>query len=152
MITDIKVLANAIQQANRFFLSQIQKQVNTSFTLRNWMIGYYLAEYEQNGKDRAEYGEQLYKKLSEKLKKKGVKGLSLSSLHLFKQRYFIYPDLCNVIPYTSHLIDLQSAKAAKIFQTVSGKSSSSLSSVPQNPITLLLNRLSFSHFVELIKS
>ncbi|MBN8853530.1 MAG: hypothetical protein BGO55_18895 [Sphingobacteriales bacterium 50-39] len=74
MITDIKVLANAIQQANRFFLSQIQKQVNTSFTLRNWMIGYYLAEYEQNGKDRAEYGEQLYKKLSEKLKKKGVKG------------------------------------------------------------------------------
>jgi hypothetical protein len=26
--------------------------------LRNWIIGFYIVEYEQNGKDRAEYGEK----------------------------------------------------------------------------------------------
>jgi hypothetical protein len=25
-------------------------------TIRNWLIGYYIVEFEQNGKDRAEYG------------------------------------------------------------------------------------------------
>src|SRR5690242_10315946 len=119
MITDIKILVNAIQRANGFFLSQIQKQVNTSFTLRNWMIGYYLAEYEQNGKDRADYGEQLYKKLSEKLKKKGIKGLSFTTLHLYKQLYLFYPQIAPIIPNTPQLIDLRSDKIAKIVQTVS---------------------------------
>ena len=29
----------------------------------NWLIGYYIVEFEQHGKDRAEYGTQLLKKL-----------------------------------------------------------------------------------------
>jgi predicted nuclease of restriction endonuclease-like (RecB) superfamily len=149
MITHIKVLITAIQKANSFFLSQIQKQVNTSFTLRNWLIGFYLAEYEQNGKDRADYGEQFYKKLSESLKNKGVKGLSFSSLHLFKQLYHAYPEFSKAIPDTIQLTDLQ---FTKIVQTASGQLSPSCqSSIPQNPVSLLLSRLSFSHFVALVK-
>jgi hypothetical protein len=37
----------AIQHTNQFFLGKVQRQVNTSLTLRNWVIGYYIAEYEQ---------------------------------------------------------------------------------------------------------
>ena len=37
--------------------------------MRNWLIGYYIVEYEQNGKDRAEYGAKLLKKLEEFLLK-----------------------------------------------------------------------------------
>lgn len=33
--------------------------VNQLLTVRNWMIGCYIVEYEQNGKERAEYGTQL---------------------------------------------------------------------------------------------
>ena len=148
--SDLNGLVNAIQKANRFFLNQVQKQVNTSFTLRNWMIGYYLAEYEQNGKDRADYGEQLYKKLCEKLKKTGLKGLSLSTLHLYKQLYYTYPQILQIVLTDPQLADF---KPLKIFQTLSGKSQSSPSPPPtQSPsITLLLSRLSFSHFVELVK-
>lgn len=30
--------------------------VNQLLTIRNWAIGYYIVEFEQNGKDRADYG------------------------------------------------------------------------------------------------
>lgn len=30
--------------------------INLSLTARNWLIGYYIVEYEQNGEDRAQYG------------------------------------------------------------------------------------------------
>ena len=33
--------------------------VNQSLTVRNWIIGCYIVEYEQNGNDRAEYGVRL---------------------------------------------------------------------------------------------
>jgi len=33
-------------------------------TIRNWLIGYYIVEFEQNGKDRAEYGISLLKSIA----------------------------------------------------------------------------------------
>jgi hypothetical protein len=59
-------LVIAIGKANQFFRDQAQRQVNTTLTLRNWIIGFYIVEYEQNGKDRAEYGEKLYKAIAER--------------------------------------------------------------------------------------
>ena len=79
----------AIQQTNKLFLNQVQKQVNTALTICNWIIGYYILEYEQRGEDRAEYGERLFKNFAERLKKGGLKGLSFTALHLCKQ--FSYP-------------------------------------------------------------
>ncbi len=38
-----------IIEANSFFLNTAQKQVNTALTLRNWLIGFYIVEYEQSG-------------------------------------------------------------------------------------------------------
>jgi hypothetical protein len=67
-LSGISDLIQAIQDTNQFFLRKVQRQVNTSLTLRNWVIGYYIAEYEQQGKDRAEYGETLYTKIAERLK------------------------------------------------------------------------------------
>ena len=48
-------------------------------TARNWAIGYYIVEYEQHGKDRAEYGSHLLAKLAERL---DVKGLDRSMLNM----------------------------------------------------------------------
>ena len=95
---NLKRLVNVIQEANRFFLDQVQKQVNTSLTLRNWIVGYYIVEYEQDGQDRAEYGEQLFQKLAEHLKKTGIKGLSFTTLHLCKQFYEVYPQILQSLP------------------------------------------------------
>lgn len=37
-------------------------------TVRNWLYGAYILRYDQNGSDRAAYGEQLIDKLAEWLK------------------------------------------------------------------------------------
>ncbi len=68
IVSNFENLAAAIQQTNDHCLKQTQRQVNTALTLRNWIIGYYIVEYEQHGDDKAEYGEQLFKKLAERLK------------------------------------------------------------------------------------
>lgn len=60
-------LTISIQETNTFFLNKAQKQVNTSLTLRNWVIGYYIVEYEQSGKDRADYGAGLFKVIAKRL-------------------------------------------------------------------------------------
>ena len=145
-ISAINELVQAIQKANQFFLNQVQRQVNTSLTLRNWVIGYYLAEYEQKGKDRAEYGGQLFEKLAMRLKKTGVKGLSFTVLHLCKQLYWTYPQILQEVNEELQLADNQKHRN---LQAVTKELE--LTAVPPNPVRLLLNRLSFTHFVELIK-
>ena len=142
---NLERLVNVIQEANRFFLYQVQKQVNTSLTLRNWIVGYYIVEYEQNGQDRAEYGEQLFQKLAERLKRAGIKGLSFTTLHLCKQFYEVYPQILQSLPEEFQVADIQ---RNKIVPSLTEQSES-----PKNTSThLLLSRLSFTHFVELIKA
>ena len=157
-IAGIHDLVQSIQDANKFFLDQTQRQVNTALTLRNWVIGYYIVEYEQKGADRAEYGERLMKKLAEKIKKTGIKGISFSSLKLFKQFYTIYPQL--IIELKKHP-QLLSDNSGEKSQTLSGQlqlndnhivqAVSEQSGIRQNPVDELLGKLSFSHFVELIR-
>ncbi len=39
--------------------NQAVRSVNTALTIRNWLIGYYIVEFEQKGEDRAKYGGRL---------------------------------------------------------------------------------------------
>ncbi len=56
-----------------------------------FQIGKEIIEYEQNGKYRANYGENLIKKLSEKLTQKYGKGFSQRNLRSFRQFYLSFP-------------------------------------------------------------
>lgn len=47
------------------------RAVNISLTLRNWLIGCYIEEYERRGVDRAEYGEKLADELAAELTRRG---------------------------------------------------------------------------------
>lgn len=53
-------------------------------------IGRMIVEEEQNGKERAEYGKQILKGLSQQLTKEFGKGFSLSSLEQIRKFYLIY--------------------------------------------------------------
>ena len=55
-------LIDAIRQVHEHCASQAGRAINVSLTLRNWVIGYYILEYEQRGADRADYGERLIRK------------------------------------------------------------------------------------------
>ena len=50
------VLLEAIGQAHQQAQAGAAGAVNRHLILRNWIIGAYLIEFEQNGKDRAKYG------------------------------------------------------------------------------------------------
>ena len=64
--------------------------VNQLLTVRNWAIGRYIVEYEQKGKERAEYGSNLLKKLAKSL---NIKGLEHNQLNLCSMFYLRYPHI-----------------------------------------------------------
>lgn len=65
-------LISTIKHINQQCFAQATKAVNTSLTIRNWAIGYYIEEYEKNGADRARYGEKLIQSLANVLTKQGL--------------------------------------------------------------------------------
>ncbi|MBR2051800.1 MAG: DUF1016 family protein [Bacteroidales bacterium] len=88
------ILVNRIQQTDHILQQEIYVAINKAVTCRAWLTGFYIIEYEQNGKDRAKYGEHLLQKLSKKL---GKKSFGLSSLKNYRLFYLYYPELKNVI-------------------------------------------------------
>jgi hypothetical protein len=50
--------------------------VAKAINLRNWLISFYIVEFEQKGEDRAAYGERLLVNLASSLKEKSVSGTS----------------------------------------------------------------------------
>ncbi|MEH1943938.1 MAG: hypothetical protein V7L01_27475 [Nostoc sp.] len=49
-------LINDISNINNTSLATVVRAVNKILTIRNWLIGACIFEYEQNGVDRAAYG------------------------------------------------------------------------------------------------
>ena len=49
-------LATIIGQLHTSLRGAAAASVNRMMTMRNWMIGMYIVEYEQRGEDRAKYG------------------------------------------------------------------------------------------------
>ena len=54
-----KRLIEAVRDVHEQLRAQADRAINVSLTLRNWLIGAYIAEYELRGTDRASYGENL---------------------------------------------------------------------------------------------
>ena len=65
------------------------KAVNQFLSLRNWVFGYYIVEYEQKGEDRAKYGENLIREIADRLTH--IKGLRFRQLYVCKDFYLAYP-------------------------------------------------------------
>ena len=82
---------NFIQDALQ---AQAAHAVNLSLTARNWLVGYYIVEYEQHGEDRARYGEKLINKLAEKLNQRGFNPRRLRD---YRRVYQVYPVLGEAI-------------------------------------------------------
>ncbi|TAM97136.1 MAG: DUF1016 family protein [Chitinophagaceae bacterium] len=153
-LNSIALLATTIAETNHFFLHQVKRQVNIALTLRNWMIGYYIVEYEQNGTDRANYGERLYKEITLRLKAKGIKSIRERYLYICKDLYNTYPDILRTLSAKSYLSEFRPIIR---LPTASAKSSASKpDSIPPDTNGVdyeqLLNNLSFSHFIELLKA
>ena len=108
---------NLIQDALQ---AQAAHAVNLSLTARNWLVGYYIVEYEQHGEDRAKYGEKLINKLSQRINRKGFEPRRLRE---YRQLYIVYPILgVEVAKYinANHSLLLDS-KTSSIWQLLPAK-------------------------------
>ncbi len=65
-------LVQSICLVHERLFSQAVRAVNVSLTIRNWIIGYYIEEYERAGVDRARYGNRLMDELSKALVRQGL--------------------------------------------------------------------------------
>jgi predicted nuclease of restriction endonuclease-like (RecB) superfamily len=115
------------------------QQVNYWLTVRNWVIGWYIAEYEQHGADRASYGTRLMPELARRLQ--AVRGLSAQQLYRCVDFYRTYPEIFSTVSRELPTLGLAALPQAPGFSATPG-----LGVAPD----LLLSRLSFSHFLELL--
>ena len=67
------------------------RAVNSLMTATYWEVGRRIVEFEQGGKKRAGYGEELLSRLAADLTARFGRGFSAPNLHKFKQLYLAYP-------------------------------------------------------------
>jgi len=117
VLSDIVGLLEAARRA-------AARTVNTVMTSAYWMIGRRIVESEQEGRDRAAYGDELIQRLSSDLTRRLGRGFSVRNLRQMRTFYLAW----------------------KIRQTVSAESGESLPLAPP-PGTF---PLSWSHYVKLL--
>lgn len=147
---EISNLLLHIQETHSWFSKQTARQINTALTLRNWVIGMYLRVYEHEGKDRAQYGEKVLSEISLRLKNSGQKGMSERSLRLYRYFYDCYPQIWQTLSAKFQIFENQYIKSEKLRIEIGSGSVSQTPEIPGTNPEILLNRLTFSHFIELL--
>ncbi len=85
----LKDAQGIIEQARQ----EAYRSVNIAMLQRNWLLGKRISEEILRGENRAEYGNEVIKKLSEELTDIYGKGFNKNNLYAFVQFYKIFPTL-----------------------------------------------------------
>ena len=152
---DYSALSEIIKDIHRAFSRQAGRSVNMALTLRNWFIGLYIKEYEQDGKDRAKYGAQLLLTLAKDLQKAKIPATASRSLRQYRQFYEAYPEIWQTASAKLNGLKNDHLLPSEIWQTLSAKSPAKMIQstgieTPRLPCEELVCGLSYSHFAELI--
>lgn len=139
-------LVAAIERTHFAFANQASKAVNRSLTLRNWFIGYYIAEFELQGADRASYGDRLLGELSKALGDQSVSNTGRRQLYGYLAFYRTYPQIVRAPSAISSQIVSPFFLEEKV-RTLSAQ----FPDVPTLEPEKLINSLSYSHFEKLVE-
>jgi predicted nuclease of restriction endonuclease-like (RecB) superfamily len=141
---NFSTLVQAIADIHHRAYAGASKAINAALTLRNWLIGAHIHEYELQGQDRAVYGDRLVEKLSKSLLELGVPTCERARLYSYLTFYRVYPQMSEAISPEMWSSGSDQTNLS-IFRSLTGKS-------PVNPQDekhlsgkLLLSRLSFTH-------
>lgn len=162
---DFNQLSVLLNTANEKLYRNAVKAVNINLTIRNWLFGFYIVEFEQNGEDRAAYGKKLLQNLAANLQ---IKGLTAPELSRCRQFYFTYPEFrWTVSQNFQHIIppEILGSLTQKSDSTDVSKSDqankssvSILGSLPQEFdntkdqfLAEIISSISYTHLMELIK-
>ena len=157
---DFDRLYKSVVKLDEAFEDNTAKAINRNITARNWLIGFYIVNYEQKGQDRAKYGEKTLQTLAERLNKKS---LSYRNLKLYRQFYKeftslekpIFDYVLNEFGNEKTLIsgiqknfieDKTTSKDLAISDCLIGQSTIAQSDDLQIPPEKLFSHLSYTHF------
>lgn len=142
-------LAQNVQHVHEITSAYAKGAVNQLLTVRNWVIGYYIVEYEQNGKEHAEYGKGLLKELAKKL---NIKGLEHNQLNLCRMFYLRYPQIFSTASRKLREIGAIEglSEISSSFALEGNENCATASHKFETPPEMLISRLSFSHIREIM--
>ena len=142
-------IAEILSQARK----NVVRQINQTLVLAYREIGKEIVEFEQKGKTRAEYGEELIKRLSRDMTERFGKGFSEINLRNMRRFYLEFPtEIQQTLSVKSKKSQILSGKSetksrkSEIQQTPSAKSS-----IRQTLSDEFEPNLSWSHYCELLK-
>lgn len=141
---DFDGLVAHIQQTQDVLQNNARLVINRHVTAKAWLTGYYIVEYEQKGADRAKYGEQLLKSLSERL---GKKKYSVTTLKIYRQFYQVYSHLDKEV---AGFLLSQSQIGQSVTDQFGGVAVSNKIAPLAVKSNLLFNKLSFTHLVAIL--
>jgi len=135
-------LVGTIRQAHEELAAQAGRAVNISLTLRNWLFGCYIAEYELNGLDRANYGDGLLTELANRLTELNVSNCNRRQLYRYLRFYRSYPEIVGTL----------SAQLKKLLPAGTKASEKVGTASPQlrTPPDKIIQQLSYSHLELLV--
>jgi predicted nuclease of restriction endonuclease-like (RecB) superfamily len=132
-----KVLFQQVVELLQNARQQVLRTVNSTMTYTYFEIGRIIVEEEQSGKDRAEYGKQILKGLSEQLTNEFGKGFSVDNLQNMRKLYLTYSNY--------ETMSSISENENRISETVS-----SISSKNESSVVTLNFMLTWSHYIFLM--
>jgi predicted nuclease of restriction endonuclease-like (RecB) superfamily len=127
---------------------QVLRTVNSTMVFTYFEIGRMIVEEEQNGKNRAEYGKQLLKGLSEQLINEFGKGFSVVNLENMRKFYLAY----SISETVSRILQIQ--KSQTLTGELNTKIPQSLTGVSENQKAQSLIsffKLTWTHYVFLMR-
>ena len=155
-------LLTTIQLVDDRLASHASRAVNISLTVRNWLIGFYIYEYEQNGEDRANYGDKLLNRLADALGRAGVSRSQVRELRRYRQFYLTYPAIRESLTPEFHKLlpvnDLQKRESVapefKSNRTTAPSQSENATRDSKSPVSAadLITKLSFTHIAEILRT
>jgi hypothetical protein len=134
--------------------TKVVREINKAQVLAYWEVGREIVEFEQKGKVRAEYGEELIVRLAKDMTERFGRGFSERNLRNIRAFYLNFP--------IRQTLSAESTEGQKC-QTLSGKSEtvsrkseiqqtlSAKSQIDQTPSDEFEPMLSWSHYCELLK-
>jgi hypothetical protein len=112
---NFKQLTNIVVKTNDALSTDAVRAVNVRMTLRNWLFGFYIVQYEQNGNDRAIFGSRLLSKLATTIK---IKGLTAPELSRCRQFFQCYPQILGTVSQELSMKKINCKKETNITESV----------------------------------
>jgi predicted nuclease of restriction endonuclease-like (RecB) superfamily len=128
---------------------QTYRAINVAMIEAYWKIGKKIVLQEQNGKEKANYGEAVLKELSKNLSAEFGKGFSSANLRNFRQFYLTYPDeqicytVCSKLSWSHNrlIMRIDNLEARQFYLTEALQENWSVRTLERNIKTFYYNRL-----------